>query len=147
MPELRHYNIFISHAWKYGEEYERLEEMLRAAPSFKFLNWSAPSDKPLIPIGTRTSDIKICEKIRNKIKMADCVLALGGMYAAHSDWMQVEIDIAKTLGRPIIGIRPWGNKPYPTNILIASKVDVGWNTSTIVQAIRSNARSRKLVAH
>ena len=142
MPELRYYNIFISHAWKYGDEYDRLEGMLRDAPNFQFLNWSAPSDKPLIPPGTHASDQSVRAKIQDKMKMADCILVLGGMYAAHSDWMQAEIDIAAVLPRPLIGVRPWGNKPYPTNVLIATKVDVGWQTSTIVQAIRDNARPR-----
>ena len=110
--------------------------------SLQFLNWSAPSDKPLIPPGTQASDKSVRTKIRDKMKMADCVLVLGGMYAAHSDWMQAEIDIAKALPRTIIGIRPRGNKPYPTNVLVASKVDVNWSTSSIVEAIRSNARPR-----
>ena len=142
MPELRWYNIFISHAWKYGEEYKRLEEMPRDAPNFQFLNWSAPSDKPLIPTGMLVPDRKIKEAIRGKMAMADCVLVLGGMYAAHSVWMQAEIDIAKALPRSLIGIRPWGNERYPTEVLVATKIDVGWNTSTIVQVIRDIARPR-----
>jgi len=74
--------------------------------------------------------------------MADCVLVLGGMYAAHSEWMQVEIDVAKALEKPLIGIRPWGNKTYPTNVLIVTKIDVGWNTDSVVEAIRSYAREK-----
>lgn len=142
MPTLRRYNIFISHAWKYGDEYDRLVEMLREAPNFEFLNWSAPEDKPVIPQGMKVPDRKIKEEIEKKIKMADCVLVLGGMYAAYSDWMQAEIDIAKNLPRPLIGIKPWGNKQYPSSVLAATKVDVGWNTPTIVQEIRNNARAR-----
>ena len=74
--------------------------------------------------------------------MADCVLVLEGMYAAHSEWMQTEIDIAKDLPRPLIGIKPWANKQYPRNVLVATKVDVGWNTPKIIQEIRNNARLR-----
>ncbi len=142
MPQLRYYNIFISHAWKYGDEYDRLVEMLRGAPNFEFLNWSAPDDKPVIPPGTLASNTRVRDAIGSKMAHADCVLVLGGMYAAYSDWMQAEIEIAKQLPRTLIGIRPRGNKPYPSNVLVATKLDVGWNTPTIVQAIRDNARAR-----
>lgn len=28
MPALTHYHLFISHAWKYDEDYDRLENLL-----------------------------------------------------------------------------------------------------------------------
>jgi hypothetical protein len=34
MPSLRTYDLFISHAWSYGEDYYRIVEMLDAAPNF-----------------------------------------------------------------------------------------------------------------
>ena len=42
MPQLKIYDLFISHAWKYGEEYDRLISLLNAAPYFYYRDYSAP---------------------------------------------------------------------------------------------------------
>ena len=51
MPELKTYDLFISHAWKYNEDYYRLVDMLNNAPNFKWRNYSVPEHDPvLIPM-------------------------------------------------------------------------------------------------
>jgi hypothetical protein len=139
MPELRTYHGFISHAWKYGEQYDRLVSLLRGAPNFLFVNWSAPEDKPLIPPGVWVPNAAILEAIRSKMRMAQVVLVIAGMYANHSEWMQAEIDMAHVLKKPMVGIRPWGNECLPTQVLINTREDVGWNTTSIVDSIRRYA--------
>ena len=34
MPELKTYDLFLSHAWRYNDDYYRLEKMLKEAPLF-----------------------------------------------------------------------------------------------------------------
>lgn len=46
MPALYPYRIFISHAWKYGDEYSRIVSMLDNAPYFSYYNYSAPQESP-----------------------------------------------------------------------------------------------------
>lgn len=41
------HHIFISHAWKYGAEYDRLVNLLDSAVDFTYRNYSAPKDNPL----------------------------------------------------------------------------------------------------
>ena len=45
---MRIYNLFISHSWKYANAYERLIELLNAAPYFNYKNYSVSHDDPLI---------------------------------------------------------------------------------------------------
>lgn len=47
MPTLYDYRIFISHAWRYGDEYNRLVSLLNSSPWFSYYNYSAPKEKPL----------------------------------------------------------------------------------------------------
>jgi hypothetical protein len=136
MPELKTYDLFISHAWKYGDEYDRLVHLLDSASNFYYRNYSAPKDKPLILRTTSVKDITIRNKIKDKIRPVNCVLIISGMYAQYSDWMQVEIDISQELSKPMIAITPFGGKRSPTNVLLISKLSVGWNTQSIVDAIR-----------
>ena len=78
----------------------------------------------------------IKNKIASKIRFVNCVLVISGMYAQYSNWMIVEIEIALELDKPIIGIKPFGGQQIPRTVYTATDEAVGWNTSSIVDAIR-----------
>lgn len=54
-------------------------------------------------------------------------------------WIQREIDIAVEYGKPIIGIKPWGQEKIPQAVAKVAKEIVGWNTDSIVSAIRKHS--------
>lgn len=136
MPSLYDYRIFISHAWKYGDDYIRLVNLLDAAPYFHYFNYSAPEQKPLFPSGKPYTSSDIARKITDKIRPAQITLVISGMYAAYSDWMQYEIDESLRMRMPVIGIMPRGQERVPLYVRDRVDVLVGWNTSSIVSAIR-----------
>ena len=132
MPALKTYDLFISHAWTYNAEYERLVKMLNDAPNFKWRNYSVTKQDPL----DVNNDTKLTEALKRQIGPVNCVLILAGMYVNHRKWIKKEITIAQNLNKPIVGIRPWGQQRTPIEVQQAANVMVGWNTSSIVQAIR-----------
>jgi len=138
MPTLKTYDLFISHAWQYGESYTRLLQLLRNSPYFTFRNYSAPEDKPLHNLnGTDvTTKAQIKAAIDRKIARANCVVVISGMYTAYREWMQYEIDAAVRMGKPIIAVRPWGSTIVPEYVQKYADEIVGWNTDSIVSAIR-----------
>lgn len=72
-----------------------------------------------------------------QINPSQVVIILGGMYAAHSAWIEYEIKEAKRLNKPIIGVRPWGQERTPQIVQDASWVPlVGWNSASVVSAVR-----------
>jgi hypothetical protein len=77
--------------------------------------------------------------LKDRIKSSNIVLALAGIYASHSDWMIWELDTAKDNGIPILGIIPRGHERVSTEVYSRSKLDVRWNTESIVEAIRKYA--------
>lgn len=139
MPLLKDYRLFISHAWKYGTDYDALISLLDKAPLFSYHNYSAPQEKPLFPPGTPMTNKDIAQKIQDKIKPAQIVLVLSGMYTAHSDWMKYEIDVAKSMNKPIIGIRTWGQERVPSYVQDNATIMVHWQTISIISAIRNYA--------
>lgn len=139
MPTLRKYQIFISHAWCYSEEYKKLIKFLNMTPNFSYTDSSVPEHDPLDVVDTTTRR-KIELALTRQISQAQIVIILAGMYAAYSDWMQYEINEAMRMHKPIIAVKPWGQQRIPQAVHNATDVIVGWNTSTIVQAIRDNAK-------
>ncbi|QEA37725.1 TIR domain-containing protein [Pistricoccus aurantiacus] len=132
MPYLHNYRLFISHAWRYGERYERAIKFLNAAPRFSWTNYSVPVAKKFEHMSTRSLE----EELRQQIRPTQCVVVLAGMYAAHSNWIQFEIDFAKFLGKPILGIIPWDAERTPTSVSLAANKMVSWNSASIVAGIR-----------
>ena len=58
------------------------------------------------------------------------------MYVAHRYWLQTEIELAQKYNKPIVGIKPWGQERVPLEVQNAANVIVGWNTDSIVKAVR-----------
>lgn len=136
MPELKTYDLFISHAWKYDDDYYRLETMLKEALLFKWRNYSVPVHDPLIEPNTPVGNAKLTELLDKQVRPVNCVLILGGMYSAYSDWILKEIKLAQSYNKPIIAIYPWGQTKMPKVVQDAANEIVNWQTSSIVAAIR-----------
>lgn len=132
MPELKTYDVFISHAWTYNSEYYRLLEMIQNAPFMKTRDYSVPEHDPLLV----KTDKGLDEALIRQIRPVNAVLVIAGMYVNYRRWIQREIEIAQALNKPIIGVIPWGQERVPTEVQNVAKTMVGWNTSTIVDAIR-----------
>ena len=133
MPTLYPYNVFISHAWKYHDDYDRLVKLLDAAPNFTYKNYSVPRHDPCDAGNTK----KLEQALKDQMRPSQVVLILAGMWVNHSGWIQYEIDYALQCGKPIVVIAPWGAQRTPTQLQrIADAVAVNWSTASIVEAIR-----------
>ncbi len=135
MPPLKTYRIFISHAWTYDDDYYRLVNLLNEAPLFKWWNYSAPKHDGL---RARTNK-ELKKEIDEQVRPVNAVLIISGMYVNHSEWIQYEIEVAQSYKKPIIGIKPRGAQVTPVVVREAAIKMVGWNTTSIVDAIRKYA--------
>ena len=135
MPTLRNYHIMISHSWDYNMHYETVSRWLNEANNFTWSNYSVPLSNPLDANGKR----ELKEKLRNRISKCSCIIVLSGMYVSYSEWIDYEIDTAKALDKPIIGVKPWGQERVPAKVQKESTALVGWNSSSIVKAVRDYA--------
>ena len=135
MPALRRYYGFISHAWTNNGEYNRLATMLKTAINFDFYNYSVTSHAPLTPRTLR----ELGPALENQMRYAQVVLVIAGMYVAYREWINFEIDYAVRTGKPIVGIQPRGGQVTPRAVSQNAKIIVGWNTNSIVSAIRTFA--------
>ncbi len=135
---MRHYNIFISHSWAYGDAYEKLVKMLNADPRFNFKNYSVPKNDP---IHNAPSSIALTRAIQDQMRFCDVIIILAGVYSSYSEWINKEIALAKgfTNPKPILAIEPWASEK--TSLVVKKNADkiVKWSTSSIVSGIRELA--------
>lgn len=136
MPNLFQYHIFISHAWRYSTDYDKLKQLLDNNSYFTYFDYSISRDKSLTPRGITVPDDKIKTALKTQISHATVVLILLGMYGAYHEWMGVEAGLALSMNKPLIGIRPWGQSNTPAAITLACNKIVSWSTASIISAIR-----------
>ncbi len=130
------YNLFISHSWSYADHYDRIVSLLRGRGYFAFNDYSVPPDDPIHNVGR---DAQLRQAIRNHMTPCHVVLILAGVYATYSKWIHIEIDLAKNgfaFAKPVVAIRPWGNERISVPVSQAADRIVGWNTESVVGAIR-----------
>lgn len=132
MPYLTPRMIFISHAWAYSDHYHKMVDWFNSASNFAWKNCSVPSHDAL-PDKTING---LSAGITRQIAPAQVVIILSGMYAAHSTWIDYEINESIRMNKIIIGVRPWGQERVPVKVQNAAQIMVGWNSSSVIQAVR-----------
>lgn len=120
------YNLFISHSWAYGDAYDGLINLLNKRSYFEYRNYSVPKN-----------DSQLRTAIRKQMQPVSCVLILAGVYSTYSKWINIEIELAKEMGKRIIAIEPWASQKTSQTVKNNADVIVGWNTESIVKAIRN----------
>lgn len=132
----KQYNIFISHSWAYSDAYDKLTDMLKKS-GLDYKDYSIPKDDPIHTNGT---DKELYEAIKAKISPTSVVLILAGVYSSYSKWIDKEIKISQnefSTSKKIIAIEPWGSQRTSTKVKSNADKIVGWNTSSIVSAIKN----------
>lgn len=127
------YELFLSHAWDYDDDYERLVRLLNNAYGFHWRNLSIPSNDRIHQL---SNGLEIRNALSFYIRKAECVLICAGMYCAHREWIQAEIDIAQEFRKPILGVELWGQERTPVEVQTSAARMIGWNTDSILDAVR-----------
>ncbi len=125
--------LFISHSWSYSERYNAMVNLLNNRPYFTFSNYSVPETKAFGPMAA----YRMRDELKGQINPVNCVIIIGGMWANHSEWIKFEMDYAKSIGKPILGVRPRGAQVMPAAVTLASDQVVYWNSDSIVAGIRA----------
>lgn len=132
------YNIFISHAWRYSEHYKKVVQWINEAQDEGKLNWknySVPKHNPLLDPDDDNDKQKLKNELDEQIRPVSLVIVLAGMYTTYSDWIDYEINTAVSYDKYIIGVKPWGQERIPSVVSENSNVMVGWNKTSIINAI------------
>jgi len=130
------YNLFISHSWGYSDAYNGMVSLLEDYSYFTFNNYSVPKDDPVHTAGT---DRELEQASLQKMNGCHVVIIVAGVYATYSKWIKKEIKMAKEgfqSPKPILAVKPWANKQTSQTVADAADKIVGWNSSSIVTAIR-----------
>lgn len=128
------YNVFISHSWTYDEHYQGIRRLLDGQRSaiFQYRDYSVPKNDP---VHNAPTDRLLRAAIEQQMRPASVVIILAGLYAHYSKWINIEIEIARNLGKKIIAVEYWGAERTSQIVKNAAHEIVKWNGKSIADAI------------
>lgn len=139
-PDLRTYRLFISHGWKFTNDYYRmsdyLEKISEANPQF---NYEVRSD-PSYSIKEHRQPEELMTDLRNQIRASECVIIVADMYHDFKYWLDYAMDVAQKHDIPVIGVRCWNEIPTPVQIKSRVNEMADWDTKSIFTAIKNQCR-------
>lgn len=133
---MKTHNIFVSHSWAYGDAYDMLINFFKREPYFNYKDYSVPKDDP---IHNAPNAALLEQAIENKIRPCSVVVIMAGKYATYSKWINIEIKIAKRLGKPIVAIRPWAALQTSQIVTESANEIISWNGASITSGIKRNS--------
>lgn len=131
----RYYDLFISHAWTYSERYDGIVRLLNSVPGFHWRDYSVPQNAPLVDSNTLIGKRILTGLLDEQIRQSSCFILVAGMFVHHREWVQIEIDIARAYGKPIVAVRRRGQERTPVEVEALSNAIVNWNANSLVNAI------------
>jgi hypothetical protein len=136
MSESNPIRVYAVHGWHKDEDYVRLFEYLESAGNFYYRAMSDPN-APL-PQGDGVAARRTL--INEALKNSECVICMAGTWERYGDWSRFTVDAARALDLPIVAIENFGPKNMHIQLKAQAAETVGWDSRTIVDAIRRQAR-------
>ena len=132
----REFKVFISHSWDYSDDHDNLVALLEKRGYFNVEFNEVSKGEPI----DSSNILYIKQRLEEKIGSSDVVLGLAGVYASYSEWMKWELQTAKEKCIPVIAVIPRGQEKVSRKVTDIAITYVKWNTESIVEAIRENAK-------
>ncbi len=136
MSESNPIRLYAVHGWFMDEDYARLFEYIESAEKFYYRSLSDPAAHPPQGDGVAARRTLITEALND----AECVVCCAGTWERFNDWAQYTIDAARSLDLPIVVLEHFGPKDMDIRLKGYAAATVGWDSRSIVDTIRQEAR-------
>lgn len=133
MQRLRCYDLFITHAWRFHDDWIKFSELLDKTPNVNWRNFSLPWHDPAMNANTEIGGKFIRDFLEAQIIPVHAVILLTGVYSIASArrWIDFELEIARKYKKPLICIPPVGDTRIPDEIVEICNASCGWDSNQL----------------
>ena len=131
-------DIFITHAWRYHEDWSKACTLLNQVQDFKWRNFSLPWHDPAMDTNSEVGKKFIYDALETQIIPVHGVILLAGVYAINSArrWLDLEIEFARKHGKPIIGLPAIGETDLSLSARALCDRSATWDAASLVELLR-----------
>lgn len=118
MEKLKSYDLFLTHAWRFHDDWTKFSELLDNTPGIAWRNFSLPWHDPAMNANTEVGGRFIQSFLESQIIPVHSVVLLSGVHAINSArrWFDMEVEMARKHNKPLIGIPAVGEKTVPAEV-------------------------------
>ena len=142
MNSSKSYDLFVTHAWRFHDEWLQFVNLIDQAPGIDWRNFSLPWHDPAMKPNTELGRKFIHSFLENQIIPAQAVILLPGVYAINSarKWIDLEIEFARKHGKLIVGVSLSDEANVPQEVAKLCDDCVGPNATEAIRIIDAGSR-------
>ena len=131
------YDVFITHAWRFHDDWNRISTVLDGVAGFKWRNFSVPWYDPAMDPNTPVGGRFVREWLESQILPSQAVLFLDSVYAIKSarKWLDTEVEMARAAGKPIIALPAYGALGVTETVAAMADLVVSWEGIVVARSI------------
>lgn len=135
----RIYDIFITHAWRYHDDWVRAGELLDGALGGGWRNFSVPWYDPALDPNTEVGARLINRWLEQQIVPVTAVILLSSVFEIRSarKWVMLELELAWRHKKRIIGLPAFGSERMAPEAAALADVECPWDAKPIIAAMDS----------
>jgi hypothetical protein len=136
-PWQRTYDLFITHAWRYHDDWNRFSEVMNKESYFRWRNFSVPWYDPAVDVNTDAGKKFVIDWLEKQIIPCHVVVVLDSVHGVNSArrWVEDEIRIARDLKKPVLGLPAFGAAQASSPLSALVDQILGWEGKAIAEAV------------
>lgn len=137
MEKLKCYDIFLTHAWRFHDDWSKFSELLDKTPKVVWRNFSLPWHDPAMNPNSEVGGRFIRNFLESQIIPVHAVVLLTGVYSINSArrWFDIEVEMARRHNKPLIGVPAMGERGVPAEVRGLCDACCEWNALQLLHTI------------
>jgi hypothetical protein len=131
------YDLFLTHAWNYTDEWQGLVALMDEYVPGKWRNWSLPWHDTSIDRYSEDGRVQLEKLLRGHIAQASCVILVPETMdrAEGRMWLDKQLALARRYAKPVIGVLPQDGGLFPDELAPSVSAIVPRNASRIIAVL------------
>jgi hypothetical protein len=144
MDTAKTYDIFISHAWRYHDDWTNVSNLLDGCKGLKWRNFSVPWYDPALDPNTELGAKAVRNWLDGQIRPVMGMVLLDSVYAVKSTrkWLELEVELARTYAKPVVALPARGESEVAPEIRALADMVVGWDALEIIDSLERAGADR-----
>ena len=137
----RIYDLFITHAWRYHDDWTRFGEMFDKFMGDSWRNFSVPWYDPALDPNTDVGKRLVHRWLEQQIVPTCGVILLSSVYENKSaqKWVVLEVELARKYQKRVIGLPTFGTDAMAPQATALVDAQCPWDAKAIIAALDAAA--------
>ena len=134
---MRTHDLFLTHSWRFHEDWRRLVDLLNAHNVRAWRNFSLPWYDPALDPRTEAGGKTVRWHLETQIIPAHAVILLCRLLSEPGarKWIDFELAAAKKYRKPVLALPTWGETDVPAEIRGTVAGVVPWDAAAVFAAV------------